>query len=224
MNTRQCPFCSHHSTVTNDTMDVAEWNIFKPNADGPRNFKAVAIVCPNVACKKYSVSLTMYAGFINSRDDQLQHWKLIPAAAMKIIPSYVNPAIRQDYEEACLIASLSPKAAATLARRALQGMVRDFWKVPDRPNLHQEIECIKEKVDPDIWDAIMAVKSIGNIGAHMEKDVNQIIDVEPHEAELLLRLIEDLIEGWYVDRHKRQQRLAGIMEIADQKNAAKGKP
>lgn len=63
----------------------------------------------------------------------------------------------------------------------------------------------------------MAVKKIGNIGAHMEKDVNLIVDVEPEEAELLIKLIEDLFEDWYIQRYERQQRLASIVELAAEK-------
>ena len=32
-----------------------------------------------------------------------------------------------------------------------------------------------------MWQAIDAVRSIGNIGAHMEKDINLIVDVDPEE-------------------------------------------
>ncbi|MCP1830281.1 hypothetical protein ACVIHH_005106 [Bradyrhizobium sp. USDA 4518] len=34
-------------------------------------------------------------------------------------------------------------------------------------------------------DAIDAVRIVGNIGAHMEKDVNLIVDIEPGEAQML---------------------------------------
>ena len=72
------------------------------------------------------------------------------------------------------IRDLSPKASATLARRALQGMIRDYWKV-SKGRLIDEIDAIKEKVDPITWKAIDAIRRIGNIGAHMEKDINVII-------------------------------------------------
>ena len=37
-------------------------------------------------------------------------------------------------------------------------------------------------------------RSIGNIGAHMAKDKNLIIDIDPDEADHLIQLIENLIE------------------------------
>ena len=44
--------------------------------------------------------------------------------------------------------------------------------------------AIEDKVDPVVWEAILDVKSIGNIGAHMEKDINLIVDVSTEEADL----------------------------------------
>ena len=34
-----------------------------------------------------------------------------------------------------------------------------------------------------------AVRKVGNIGAHMEKDINVIVDVDPDEAQHLIGLI-----------------------------------
>ncbi|WP_372445280.1 hypothetical protein [Clostridium estertheticum] len=44
-------------------------------------------------------------------------------------------------------------------------------------------------MDPLTWEAIDAVRTIGNIGAHMEKDINQIVDVESSEAALLIETL-----------------------------------
>jgi hypothetical protein len=135
-----------------------------------------------------------------------QAWRLVPPSVAKVFPDYIPLAIRNDYAEACAIKELSPKASATLARRALQGMIRDFWKVT-KPRLVDEIEAIKDNVDPDTWRAIDGVRHVGNIGAHMEKDVNTIIEVEPAEAEQLIWLIETLLREWYIARFERAQRL-----------------
>jgi hypothetical protein len=145
---------------------------------------------------------------------------LVPYSNAKPFPGYIPRPILQDYEEACLIRDLSAKASATLARRCLQGIIRDFWSVkPGR--LVDEIESIKEKVDPLTWDAIDAVRKVGNIGAHMEKDINLILDVEPAEANLLLNLIETLLKDWYITREERRSRLLAITEIAAGKKKKK---
>jgi hypothetical protein len=109
----------------------------------------------------------------------------------------------------------------------LQGIIRDFWKIT-KPRLKDEIDALQGQIDSQTWDAIDSVRQIGNIGAHMEKDVNVIIDVEPDEAELLIGLIETLFEDWYVDREEKKKRNAALIAAAAQKKEAKtpqiGKP
>ena len=144
----------------------------------------------------------------------------MPPAQMKVLPDYVPEAVISDYKEACLIAALSPKASATLARRCLQGMIRDFWAVkPGR--LVDEIKAIEERVDADAWEAIEAVRHVGNIGAHMENDINVIVDVEPEEAKLLIGLIESLVDEWYVSRHERKSRFSKLVSLAGEKLIAR---
>ncbi len=63
-------------------------------------------------------------------------------------------------------------------------MIRNFWGIA-KPRLIDEVDALQDKVDPLTWSAIDAVRRIGNIGAHMEKDIDLIVDVEPDEAELL---------------------------------------
>lgn len=89
--------------------------------------------------------------------------------------------------------------------------------------LVDEINAIEDKVDPLTWKSIDAIRKVGNIGAHMEKDINLIIDVEPKEAQLLIQLIEMLFEEWYVHRHERELKLKSIIGVADAKEVAKKK-
>lgn len=96
-------------------------------------------------------------------------------------------------------------------------MIRDFFGVK-KNRLIDEIEAIQDKVDPATWAGIDAVRRIGNIGAHMEKDIDLIIDVDSDEAQLLINLIESLIQDWYVVRHERDVRLKSLVNIAAAKD------
>jgi hypothetical protein len=193
------------------------------SSEGYRAFQGLYLVCPNAECQRFSLNVSL---FENNADRlgtwrpgrPLHSWQLLPVSNAKVFPDFVPEAVRQDYEESCLIKNLSPKASATLSRRALQGMIRNFWGAKPR-RLVDEIEEIKGKVDPDVWDAIQAVRKIGNIGAHMEKDVNLIIDVEPEEAERLIWLIEFLVKEWYIARETRKAGLAEITALAATKEA-----
>jgi len=183
------------------------------------------IVCPNPECKKFTLDVRLAKTERNSNGDEkvledVKSWRLVPPSNAKVYPDYIPVALIADYTEACLIRENSPKASATLARRCLQGILRDFWKVkPGR--LVDEIEAIKDKTDQLTWEAIDAVRKVGNIGAHMEKDINLIVDVEPNEAELLINLIETLFQDWYVGREDRKKRLQSIVDIGCQKTEAK---
>jgi len=166
--------------------------------------------CPNGNCKRHTIhafgtgDLSGLNGFI---------W---PPYRYTNYPDFVPTQIRQDYQEACAIKDLSPKASATLARWCLQGMIRDFHKIIKKP-LHQKIMELEGRVDKEILDALLALKSMGNIGAHPEADVNLIVDIEAEDAEKLLELIGLLMEEWYVAREKRNSLLKRLPEINDNK-------
>lgn len=143
---------------------------------------------------------------------------LYPTSRARQFPDYIPKAIREDYEEAYSILSLSPKASATLSRRCLQGMIRDFWGVKVKSGkLFDEINEIQDKVSPAQWKAIDSLWSLGNIGAHMEKDVNIIVEIDNGEAEKLIKLIELLMEKWYIARHDEEELLSSIVEIKKKK-------
>lgn len=226
-----CPYCNQPTTITNPNIDT-DWHFV--NIDDARikggshvGYKGIVIVCPNTKCKEVSFVLELKEGYIQygqrlESGKLLSRWQLLPESQAKPQPPYIPKQIVQDYTEACRIKELSPKASATLSRRCLQGMIRNFWSIAvSSKKLADEIKELENKVSPSEWSAIDAIRSIGNIGAHMEQDVNLIIDVEPGEAELLIKLIEDLLKDWYVVRHEREQRSAAIVALAKSKKPKK---
>lgn len=223
----ECPHCGQHNTVT-ENISVSDHDVMIENVLGEIRLKTTIIICANPECNEP----TIYANLHNlafmkingnkhpSERDEIQKWQLRPLVVVKQFPEYVPVPIFNDYKEAVLIKDLSPKASATLSRRCIQGILRDFWKVkPGR--LTDEIKSVEDKIDPTTLAAIDAIRTVGNIGAHMEKDINIIIDVDPNEAELLIQLIEVLVDDWYVDRFHRQQRLSKITNMAAEKRSKK---
>ena len=55
----------------------------------------------------------------------------------------------------------------------------------------------------------------------MEKDVNEIIEIDDGEAEKLIKLIELLMEKWYIARHDEEELLNEIVEIRNEKSNKK---
>ncbi|HCR0386856.1 TPA: DUF4145 domain-containing protein [Enterobacter kobei] len=225
----KCPHCDTAAFVEED--DFKDTSLELYTAGNLFRYSLVGITCPNPSCLRASLTLKIQkigslGGVQFPIENSLQLRSLIPSGVKtraKTYPSYVPDSVLDDYKEACAIAELSPKAAATLARRCLQGMIRDFWEI-EADTLNKEILAIEDKVDPMIWDAIDSVRKVGNIGAHMEKDINVIVDVNSEEANLLIEVIEMLLDDWYVARHKKQEKLKRIKDVASAKSAArKGK-
>jgi hypothetical protein len=215
-----CPHCEHAAYVDTDAKRSGTAACTIQSADGPWVATVNYVVCPNPECKRTTINLAYGKGVVDGMGyirwsgsgSDVKRMRLRPATYARPMPEYVPAPVREDYLEACAILDLSPKAAATLARRALQGMIRHFHGIV-KGTLAKEIEALKEKVDPLVWQAIDAVRGVGNIGAHMEKDIDLIIDVEPDEALKLIRLIELLVKEWYVAKHNREQELAAIIAL-----------
>ncbi len=224
-----CPYCSRHQTI--DKTTEAEYVLKKQDLwqenDRIHQFEFEAIKCQNSDCERYTLKANIQTGIRSSHTyyvtDKKIHsfFDLKPASEAKPQPDYIPKAIIDDYKEACLIKNLSPKASASLCRRCLQGMIRDFFDIKDKQNLYQEISAIEDLTDPDIWESIDTIRSIGNIGAHMEKDVNLIVDVDPDEAQILINLIEQLFEDWYVTRYKKRDKLEAAKALKKSKNDEK---
>lgn len=218
----RCPYCDHKVTITDERFSSNYHLLSFDNSVGKIGLRSAFTVCPNQECKKPTLEV-----YIHNWDyDRLNNAKLkfppvserrlLPLSDSRAFPEYVPESIREDYEEACLIRDLSPKSAATLARRALQGILRDFYKAK-QGRLVDEIDALADKMEPELHDAIHGVRKVGNIGAHMEADINVIVDVDPDEAKLLIELVETMIEETYVRREQRMNRLAQVKALADAK-------
>jgi hypothetical protein len=226
-----CPFCNRAQTLTHGQEFEGEYYInLAEHKFGEAGLFVQARACANKDCGEIALTVALTQGEA-TRDqfgsdytshDVIKAYKLRPETAAKPQPDYIPQAIRDDYYEACRIRDLSPKSSATLARRCLQGMIRDFSGIA-KGRLIDELDELSHGVNagnapagvtPEAVDAIDHVRSIGNIGAHMEKDVNVLVDIDPGEVQVLIEL---LFEEWYVARESRRQRLAKVTAIGAQK-------
>lgn len=213
-----CPFCNHAVALAANTHRCSyhdfhnDYRDYRSPDTYPYLIELNYYKCPH--CNEESIVVLGLGDNI----PKVTHW-INPISVAKQYPDYIPEQIRNDYSEASSIIELSPKASATLARRCLQGMIRDFWGVSGKDNLFQEINAIQGDVSPATWNALTAIRQIGNIGAHMEQDINKIIDVEPSEAKTLLKLIEHLMDEWYIKRHDTETLLENVKKINDTKQA-----
>lgn len=236
-----CPFCQAAQAVTNGRYAISTYPFYLDDAaEGKLAVEQKAIVCSNATCRKTTIELrignykstrTPGGGSYHeiSDDGAIFNQTVAPRSGAKPQPAYVPAPLVEDYTEACLIRDLSPKASATLARRCLQGMIRDFAKI-SKKRLIDEVRALKAAVEdgtadravtPETVAAIDHVRSLGNIGAHMEADIDLIVPVDAGEAQAMIELIEMLFDEWYGARHRRNQRFEKIAEIHAEKDQIK---
>jgi len=231
-----CPHCG--TTATLGTADIDRGWASAMIGTAPDNegiaIGWIAVKCPSQKCGRYVLDISTRYGLAKKTHSDYRNGDVKPdldrpfgIGDVRVEPrvglplsAHVPLVVKQDYEEACLIKDLSPKASATLCRRALQGMIRDFWKVT-KPTLHDELAAIKTQCETELFDAMMSLKSIGNIGAHPEKDISLIVDVDEGEPDALLELLRILDKDWYVARADRLTRLSTVKQLGVAKAAAK---
>ena len=249
MGTFTCKFCDTVTNISdsNTITSVSEmhledkdyYTVAKEMRHGavfstkPGTYKKLKItwhVCQNTECKQVMLHVDLFkvelkANVIENYDNHINTFQLIPKSHAKAYPDYVPIQIREDYEEACAILNDSPKSSATLMRRCLQGIIRDFWKIEDKKILRDEIDALKAipEVDKELLSAIDSIRKVGNIGAHMEKDVNLILPITANEAKQLIDIVELLIEEWYVARENRRKKINNATQISKEKEDMKKK-
>lgn len=142
------------------------------------------------------------------------------------ISVHVPAFISQDYNEACEVLPISPKASAALSRRCLQNILNSLGYIAK--DLAKQIDALLNETDPrkalplGLHQTVDAVRNFGNFSAHPidEKTTLQIIDVDPEEAEWCLEILEEMFEHFY----ERPAVAAAKKAALDAKLAAAGKP
>lgn len=210
-----CAFCGLKTVLASSQVQETLASPPAACAQGPCTFRLVLMVCPNQECVAMSAFMEVYVYEDDGRGGRRiaagpsQTWKIIPTSSARQYPAYVPEKITKEYCDAYAVLEINPHAAATLARRCLQAILRDFFGVKQN-TLADELDAVKEKLDPETWGAIEVVRKTGNVGKNMQKGVNLVFDGDPGEAQLLINLIEILIEECYVARQARKARLEGI--------------
>ena len=113
-----CPYCNQHATITHENFSSDYHSFEKGNKDKALRLITNVIVCPNGACKEYSIDAYLFkeisiAGRSQKHGSPLLTWRLKPNSSAKPFPDYIPNVIISDYNEACLIRDLSPSVSNT---------------------------------------------------------------------------------------------------------------
>jgi hypothetical protein len=228
LSTTICKFCKHSMTVTRYNYKSTSEVVIVNDLQNAFRISSFWTSCPNPACMQTECRVSIRKGSaikhpngsLSIEDEQLvsniQHF---PQNYSKPLPDYIPLEIRKSYQEACAILELSPKASAAMSRRCLQGMVRNFWKIPKAKlgNLGAEISYIKDAIPEATVTDIINVRKIGDIGAHMDKNIDFSIDLSPGESQILIELLETLFEDWYILRHQKELRRTNMNRMVAEK-------
>lgn len=176
--------------------------------------------CP--ACSEYIF-------WLGERNDIGNYeWELVRPKSISrgAVSSEVPAPLQQDYAEACDVLAISPKASAALSRRCLQTILNNFgYKAKD---LAKQIDLLLSEKDASkaiplaLRDTIDGIRNFGNFSAHPITDQTtlQIIDVEPHEAEWCIEILEEMFQHFYARPAEAKRRKA----LLDAKLQSAGKP
>ena len=182
------------------------------------NFVVKNMQCPD--CKQEIIKLA-------NRNTGKDYHLIYPRfPSRNSVPSEVPKEIAEDYKEACDVLNISAKASAALSRRCLQSILSAHGYTGK--NLAKQVDAVLSERDaskalsPALITTIDAIRNFGNFSAHPINDITsqQVIPVEPHEAEFCLEIVEEMFDHFYVRPALAAKRKAAL----DAKLAAGGKP
>jgi hypothetical protein len=193
----KCPHClvefyDHPESIPLGNDVEAKWSFIRT-------------ICP--ACKRVILQLVSIPGLDSVKGTQYPVtrqsvrlvWPKVPSRTP--LPREVPTEFAQDYAEACLVLTDSPKASAALSRRCLQHILREKGGV-NKTDLADEIQQVIDsgKLPSHITESLDAVRNIGNFAAHPIKSrtSGEVVDVEPGEAEWNLDVLESLFDFFFV--------------------------
>ena len=190
-----CPWCGHDQMANRESWTSPA--VSSKMGVGKYTGLRIAVnwtTCLNSKCGEVSVQACMEEVEVNravmGRHDSLtrkvrdlDRWHLWPKSRARPFPTYLPEGVRSSYEQACYCEEQAPAASATMARRALHEMLKDFCGSKGK-NLKEDIDTLKKQVAQgngpdgvlaDSVDRLHHLREMGNIGAHLERGTNEIL-------------------------------------------------
>lgn len=206
-----CPHCK--KAIHFEDAESTAYEHENPEAGAPTGYEVAHGFCP--ACSELIVLMrdgTYWSNTTNGSwlTDATKETILYPDSSLDgELPEEVPEPYRTDFQEATAVLGVSPKASAAISRRLLQSILRDKFRISSK-SLADEIEAFVNLpgVPTFLAEAVDAVRAVGNIAAHPAKSrsTGEIVDVEPGEAEWLIKVLETLCDFSFVQPRRLEQR------------------
>lgn len=214
-----CPYCQRESHFKGK--DLGQYETLADGGAGRGfsgrldNFRVRAGKCSSGSCRRWIVVVTEHAARSPTHVVWPRHVALNPAQEEVPID------VARDYAEAHAVLPWSERAAAALARRAMQAVLRENNYTGK--TLYQEIEAaIADPSTPSyLRERFHAVRKIGNIGAHPSNDAaGAIVEVPPDAVPWMLETVYDMFDHYYVKPKKAAEMIAQA-DLLDDKSKGK---
>lgn len=209
--TIKCGHCGVYFTIREK--DTLERNVEIEGGffNSIRHSKEIhAEVCPK--CNKLNIH---YLQWSITEDPEFPHrepyfQELYPGSIRsKQISQYAPKFVQDSYNSASKTLHVCALASAVMARRCLQGILRDKGYV--YKTLHAEINSALEHSKKNnilssyLEDHLDSIRKYGNYSAHPEEFNGEIFMVEQDEAAFCLELCYELAEIYYTRPEKAKQ-------------------
>ena len=204
--------CPHCQTQFHDDTKIAQlgndvdafWNLEKQTCPA----------CGRFVLQLVSIAILSMPSVGSYPGNEKARYLVRPRASVRPNPPPEVPTdFAQDYIEAALVLSDSPKSSAALSRRCLQHVLREKAGVK-HADLAKEIDQVisSAKLPSHLAEAIDAIRNIGNFAAHPIKSTasGEILPVEPGEAEWTLDVLDGLFDFFFVQPALLQQKRATL--------------
>jgi len=214
----KCPHC---------TVNIhASWSLDRVVQDGQETLWAVRIMtCPE--CKEDILQFNRLFWTGNQYSVKREWQQILPIGSNRgPVPTDVPADVAADYVEAAIVLPYSPKASAALSRRCLQAVLREAGYT--QKDLAKQIDAAlsetqgQKALPTGPHSTLDAIRNFGNFSAHPITDETtlQIMDVEDHEAEYCLDILDNLFDHYYVRPAEAKRKRAAL----DAKLKSAGKP
>lgn len=208
----KCPHCQ--TTVRFETPTTQGWDGHTAIVNSPK-YKLISTHSLWPSCLKFVVAIDeMSVGANGPIQESLIEKSVWPITSSRDpAPPEVPNHIAQDYTEAALVLSISPKASAALSRRCLQSVLREEGKTKAK-DLADQIQEVLPNLPSRIAENLDAVRAIGNFAAHPMKSqaTGIIVEIEVGEAEWNLDVLDALFDHYYVRPALEQKKREALNE------------
>ncbi|MFE2772301.1 DUF4145 domain-containing protein [Microbacterium resistens] len=153
------------------------------NDDKEQSFTGNQLIEPDWAYRQWTASVCLGC----RRSSVYRNGQLIypsPTASTTPHPDLCDSA-RQLFVEATAVSALSPRAAAALARAAMETQLKHLLPGSSARDLQQRVGEVQKHVRPATWKLLTTLRVVGNDALHSGSDDTVALDLSGADTSLL---------------------------------------